>query len=121
VSDLEVAASYELGSRSPMQVGTLYPAYMRGEAYLLAHNGRAAAAEFQKLVDHRGIVANFITASLAHLQLGRSYVVAGDIARAKGAYQDFLTLERRWGFSRSCNQAAEVPSSRVSARVPRSP
>ena len=65
---------------------------MRGQAYLLANNGTAAAAEFQKLVDHRGIVGNFVTGSLARLQIGRAYAMAGDTAKAKAAYKDFLTL-----------------------------
>jgi len=89
---LEAAAPYEMGGPPPLQEGTLYPAYLRGQAYLLAHNGTAAVAEFQKLVDHRGIVLNFVTGSLAHLQIGRAYVMAGDTAKAKTAYQDFLTL-----------------------------
>jgi hypothetical protein len=59
---------------------------------LLAHNGTAAVAEFQKLLDHRGIVLNFVTGALAHLQLGRAYAMAGDTAKARTAYQDFLTL-----------------------------
>ena len=84
---LEAAAPYELG-----EVGNLYSAYLRGQAYLLAHNGTAAAAEFQKLLDHRGIVLNFVTGSLAHLQLGRAYAMTGDSTKAKAAYQDFLTL-----------------------------
>jgi len=70
----------------------LYPAYVRGQAYLLAHNGTAAVAEFQKLLDHRGIVLNFVTGALAHLQLGRAYAMAGDAAKAKSAYQDFFAL-----------------------------
>jgi serine/threonine protein kinase/tetratricopeptide (TPR) repeat protein len=89
--DLEAAAPYELGQPGTF-INYLYPAYVRGQAYLLAHNGAAAAAEFHKLLDHRGIVLNFVTASLAHLQLGRAYAVAGDTAKAKSAYQDFLTL-----------------------------
>ncbi|MGA7930660.1 MAG: protein kinase [Candidatus Sulfotelmatobacter sp.] len=89
---LEAAAPYELGEPPPFQVGTLYPAYIRGQAQLMAHNGAAAAVEFQKLMDHRGIVLNFVTGSLAHLQLGRAYAMAGDTAKAKSAYQDFLTL-----------------------------
>jgi len=89
---LEAAAPYELGEPPPLQPGPLYPAYFRGQAYLLARNGTAAAAEFQKLLDHRGIVLNFVTGSLAHLQLGRAYAMAGDAAKAKSAYQDFLTL-----------------------------
>ncbi len=85
--DLEAAAPYELSS-----VSSLYPPYVRGQAYLLAHNGTAAAAEFQKMLDHRGIVLNFVTGALAHLQIGRAYAMSGDTAKAKAAYQDFLTL-----------------------------
>jgi len=87
---LEAAAPYELGEPPQFQLGTLYPAYMRGEAQLMAHNGAAAAAEFQKVLDHRGIVLNFVTAALARLQLGRAYAMAGDSAKAKSAYQEFL-------------------------------
>ena len=87
---LEAAAPYEL--QSATFINYLYPAYVRGQAYLLAHNGTAAAAEFQKLLDHRGIVLNFVTGALAHLQLGRAYAMAGDTAKAKGAYQDFFLL-----------------------------
>jgi tetratricopeptide (TPR) repeat protein len=84
---LQATSPYELGAG-----GRLLPAYVRGQAYLLAHNGTAAAAEFQKLLDHRGIVLNFVTGSLAHLQLGRAYAMAGDTAKAKSAYQDFFAL-----------------------------
>jgi serine/threonine protein kinase/tetratricopeptide (TPR) repeat protein len=91
VVDLEPAGPYELGEAGTF-INYLYPAYVRGQAYLLAHNGTAAAAEFQKLLDHRGIVTNFVTGSLAHLQLGRAYAMSGDTAKAKTAYQDFLTL-----------------------------
>jgi tetratricopeptide (TPR) repeat protein len=90
--ELETAAPYELGHLPPMQTGTLYPAYLRGQAYLLAKNGSAAVAEFEKLLDHRGIVLNFVTGALARLQLGRAYAISGDSAKAKAAYQDFLTL-----------------------------
>jgi eukaryotic-like serine/threonine-protein kinase len=87
---LETAAPYE------RSVGTfvdyLYPAYVRGQVYLLAHQPAAAAAEFQKLLDHPGIVINFMTGALAHLQLGRAYEMAGDIAKAKAPYEDFFAL-----------------------------
>jgi len=89
---LEAAAPYELGEQPPFQGGTMYPAYLRGQAYLATHNGPAAAAEFQRIVDHRGIVLNFPLGVLAHLQLGRAYTLAGDTAKARRAYQDFLTL-----------------------------
>ncbi len=89
---LEAAAPYELGTPPPLQVGTIYPAYLRGQAYLLAHNGNAAVAEFQKIIDHRGIALNFVTASVAHLQIARAYAMAGDTVKAKAAYQDFLNL-----------------------------
>ena len=89
---LEAAAPYELGEPPPVQLGTMYPAYLRGEAYLAAHNGTAAAAEFQKFLDHRGIVINFPLGALAHLGLARAYALSGDTAKAKAAYKDFLTL-----------------------------
>jgi Tfp pilus assembly protein PilF len=81
-----------LGGPPPIQEGTLYPAYLRGEAYLAAHNSSAAATEFQKFIDHRGIVINFPLGALAHLGLARAYALSGDTAKAKTAYQDFLTL-----------------------------
>ena len=89
---LEAAAPYDLGGPSQFQIGTLYPVYIRGQAYLAAHNGIAAAAEFQKFLDHRGIVINFPLGALAHLGLARAYAMTGDTAKAKSAYQDFLTL-----------------------------
>jgi len=70
----------------------LYPVYVRGEGYLAAHQGKEAAAEFQKILNHRGIVLNEPIGALAHLQLGRAYVLQGDAAKARAAYQDFLTL-----------------------------
>ena len=72
--------------------GGLYPVYVRGEAYLSAKQGAEAAAEFQKILYHRGIVVSDPIGALARLQLGRSFVLSGDRTRAKVAYQDFLTL-----------------------------
>ena len=91
---LRVAAPYELGLPA---VGiynwpNLYPVYVRGEAYLVAHQGNEAAAEFQKILDHRGIVLNEPIGALAHLQLGRAYAMQGDTVKSRAAYQDFLTL-----------------------------
>jgi serine/threonine protein kinase/Flp pilus assembly protein TadD len=88
--DLEAPAPYELGGPSPF--GNLYPVYVRGQAYLAAHNGVAAAAEFQKILDHRSIVLNSPLGALAHLQLGRAYALSGDSAKARSAYQDFFNL-----------------------------
>jgi DNA-binding winged helix-turn-helix (wHTH) protein/Tfp pilus assembly protein PilF len=89
---LQATTSYELGAPEPLIVGTMYQAYLRGEAYLLAHQGKEAAAEFQKFLDHRGVVLNFPLGALAHLGLARAYVLQGDKAKARAAYQDFLTL-----------------------------
>jgi hypothetical protein len=65
---------------------------VRGEAYLAAHQGSEAAAEFQKILDQRGVVQNEPIGALAHLQIGRAYAMQGDTAKAKAAYQDFLSL-----------------------------
>jgi eukaryotic-like serine/threonine-protein kinase len=87
---LEPALPYELGGPPPGIA--MYPPYIRGLAYLAQKNGPAAAADFQKFLDHPGIVQNFLLGSLAHLQLGRAYALSSDTAKAKAAYQDFLTL-----------------------------
>jgi len=86
---LKVASTVELAA--PMNLSIfLCPVYLRGEAYLMLHDGNAAAAEFQKFIDHRGLVANFPWGALARLGLARAYAMQGDTAKA--AYQDFLTL-----------------------------
>jgi eukaryotic-like serine/threonine-protein kinase len=93
IEALQAAAPYELGAPSSGAFSpALYPVYVRGEAYLAAHQGSEAAAEFQKILDHRGIVVNEPIGALAHLQIGRAYVMQADRAKAKAAYQDFLTL-----------------------------
>ena len=92
LESLEAAAPYELGIPAQFQLGTMYPVYVRGLAFLATHNGMAAAAQFQRILDHPGITINFPTGVLAHLQLGRAYAMAGDSAKAKAAYQDFFTL-----------------------------
>jgi tetratricopeptide (TPR) repeat protein/predicted Ser/Thr protein kinase len=91
---LQAALAYELGEPPPgAQVGgTLYPVYVRGEAYLGANQGQQAAAEFQKLIDHPGIVQNFMLGALAHLQLGRARALSGDKEGARKNYQDFFAL-----------------------------
>lgn len=87
IEALRVAIPYELGA-------SLYPAYYRGLAYLAAHQGNDAAAEFQKILDHQGLVWNLPISALARLQLGRALAIQGDTAKSKAAYQDFLVLWR---------------------------
>ena len=92
---LQVAAPYELGTpRSSFHAiyGVLYPIYVRGEAYLALHQGTQAAAEFQKILDHRGIVISDPVGALARLQIARAYAMSGDQAKGKTAYQGFLKL-----------------------------
>jgi tetratricopeptide (TPR) repeat protein len=90
---LQAALPVELGeSLSTQGPPCLYPVYVRGEAYLAARQGSAAAAEFQKLIDHRGITWSCTTGALARLGLGRAYALSGDAAKAKAAYQDFFAL-----------------------------
>ena len=90
---LQAALPVELGEPlSTPGPPCLYPVYVRGEAYLAAGQGSAAAAEFQKLIDHRGITWNCTTGALARLGLGRAYALAGDKTKAHAAYQDFLAL-----------------------------
>ena len=95
---LQTAIPYEIGSPTVggseylLGAGNLYPAYVRGLAYLAAHHGAEAAAEFQKILDHRGIVICDPVGILAHVQLGRAYALSGDKTKAKSAYQDFLAL-----------------------------
>ena len=92
IIDLEAAAPYELGQPPQLQLGTLYPVYVRGQAQLIAHNGQAAAIEFQKILDHRGVVLNYPLGALAHLGLARAHALSGDTAKARAAYQDFFAL-----------------------------
>jgi len=88
---LQVTAPYELGGK-PFDFDTLYPVYLRGLAYLMERNGSRAAAEFKKILDHRGRVTNCSLGALTHFQLGRAYALSGNSAEAKAAFQDFLAL-----------------------------
>jgi tetratricopeptide (TPR) repeat protein len=87
-----------LTEASPIELGTpnkfvvLVPVYVRGEAYLALHDGNRAAAEFQKFIDHRGLVVNLPWGSVARLGLARAYAMQGDTVKARAAYQNFLTL-----------------------------
>ena len=89
---LKVASTIELGEPTADLTIFLCPAYLRGEAYLMLHDGNRAAAEFQKFIDHPGVVMNFPWGALARLGLARAYAMQGDTAKARAAYQDFLTL-----------------------------
>ena len=96
VERLQIALPYELAVNglnfNHFYLGGLHSAYVRGEALLAAHRYAEAAAEFQKILDHRGIVGADPIGALAHLQLGRAFALSGDTTKAKTAYQDFLTL-----------------------------
>jgi len=77
----------------------LYPIYVRGEAFLTAHQGTAAATEFQKILDHPGLVLNQPIAAPAHLELGRAYAPSGDnqgfLALSKNAHPDIPILKHK--------------------------
>ena len=92
VEDLAPVAPYELGISQSFFGFSLYPVYLQGQAYLLAKQGVAAGAQFQKVLDHPGIVATSPLHALARLGLARAYSLAGDAVRARTAYQDFLAL-----------------------------
>ena len=93
VSLLQGAARYELGEMSSVSsISNMYPTYVRGQAFLMTHNGSAAATEFKKLLDHRGVVQNSILGALSRLQLARALVMMGDIDGGRKQYGDFLSL-----------------------------
>jgi len=89
---LAPATPYELGTPAQTLSFALYSVYLRGEAYAAAHQGSAAVAEFQKILDHPGVVLNEPIGALAHLGLARAYALSSDTAKAKSAYQDFFAL-----------------------------
>ena len=95
ISRLETARAYDLampGTAFFAKFGGLYPAYVRGQAYLQAGRPNEAAAEFQKVLDHRGIVLGDPIGALVYLQLSRTVGTSGDKAKAKSAYEDFFAL-----------------------------
>lgn len=95
IERLQTALPYDLampGTAFFAKFGGLYPAYVRGEAYLVARRCQESVAEFQKVLNHRGVVLADPIGALAHLQLARAYTVLGEMTEAKSAYQDFLTL-----------------------------
>ena len=84
---LQTALPYESGF-----VARMLPNYVRGQAYLKTGQGKEAATEFQKILDHRGVCQTLPACALSHLQLGRSRALVGDNPGARGAYQDFFAL-----------------------------
>jgi eukaryotic-like serine/threonine-protein kinase len=93
IEALKAAAPYELGTPGNGEFSPiLYPVYVRGEAYLAANQGSEAATEFQKILDHRGVVQNGPIGALAHLGLARAFAQAGDTEKSLAQYREFLTL-----------------------------
>jgi len=94
---LQATLPYERGE-SPSSFfgfyGMYYSAYLRGEAYLAERQGLPAAAEFQKILDHPGVVISDPIGALAHLEQGRAFALLGDKVRAKAAYREFLQLSK---------------------------
>jgi tetratricopeptide (TPR) repeat protein len=90
---LQPAIQYELGQMGSGAISpSIYPAWVRAEAYRAAGQGAEAAREYQKILDHRGVVVNGPIGALAHLGLGHAYALQGDTAKARVAYQDFFGL-----------------------------
>jgi len=89
---LQTPMSYDLAEPTPLQLGPMYPAYLRGEAYRQEHRGKEAASEFQKILDHRGVVVNFPLGAVAHLGLARAYALEGEVPKSGAAYRELFTL-----------------------------
>jgi eukaryotic-like serine/threonine-protein kinase len=91
---LEVTKPYELGSSDTWfeEGSPFYPVYLRGQSYLLLHQGSQAADEFRKYFEHRGAVQNCYLGAFARVELARAYAAQGDTKKAAAAYQEFLTL-----------------------------
>ncbi len=92
VQNLELTSHYELGDVIDYYTAPLFPVFLRGQALLAMHQGREAAAEFQKFIDHPGVVQNYPLGPLARVGLARAYAMQGDIPKARAAYQSFLSL-----------------------------
>ena len=90
VAALSNVGQYEMADLSFRSFPLMYPVYLRGEAYLKSGQAQKAANEFQKIVDHPGIITNFITGALAYLQLGRAQAALGDKAAARSSYTHFF-------------------------------
>jgi predicted Zn-dependent protease len=92
IETLAAASPYEFGTSFVTLNFVLYPVYVRGDAYLAAKQGTAAAGEFQKILDHSGVVRSEPIGAIAHWKLGKAYALSGETSKAKIAYQDFLAL-----------------------------
>lgn len=90
LESLKMAAPYELGDSDGSNA--LFPVFLRGQAFLVAHQGRDAAVEFKKILDHPGTVLSEPIGALAHLDIARAYALEGDTSKARSRYQEFLTL-----------------------------
>ena len=88
---LQAASPYELGQPPQFQFSAMYPIYVRGQAFLKQGQGQQAAVEFQKILDHPGLVVNFPLGTLARLELGRARAIGGDKGAAKVAYEEFFS------------------------------
>jgi hypothetical protein len=102
---LQPALRYELGVPAPVPVGTLYPAYLRGISFLKKHDAHAAQQEFQKMLEHNGVMANFPTAPLALLGIARAHAISGDRGGAREAYEKLFSVWK--------NADADVPILRM--------
>jgi eukaryotic-like serine/threonine-protein kinase len=93
VDSLQSTLAIEMGEPLSVQAPVcLYATYLRGEAYLAEGDGNQAAAEFRKLIEHRGITWSCVTGAIARLELARAYARSGDIRKAQDEYQGFLVL-----------------------------
>lgn len=111
IEALQIAVPNELGVPGIdfyFAYGGFYPAYARGEAYLASHQGAEAAAEFQKIIGHRGILGFDPLGAVVQLRLAKAYVLAGDSAKAESAYRDFFELWK--------NADADIPMLKAAQR-----
>jgi DNA-binding winged helix-turn-helix (wHTH) protein/tetratricopeptide (TPR) repeat protein len=122
IEALKAAAPYELGTPGNGEFSpALYPVYVRGEAYLAAHRGSEAEAEFQKILDHRGVVQNGPIGALAHLGIARAYAQTGETEKSLAQYREFLTLWINADPDLHLVKEAKAEYKKLSERLPSSP
>lgn len=114
---LKMASPIELSLYTNLAIA-LCPVYLRGEAYLMLYDGNAAAAEFQKFIDHWGLVANAPWGAMARLGLARSYAQAGDTEKSLTKYREFLTLWKNADSDLRVLREARAEYKRLSERPP---